>query len=187
MACAAGDGQGVLPLRRAAEDWERCGNAAASTARSRNTVRERPCSASVMCEKSSPASAARLPRSRWRVMTAAHCVTLFSTCAVSGKISSPLAAAGGAVAHAGASVQAVSGPCSIAESATSCRAAQARSSGRSRAMPPVTRSREVQVHHGLSCAGGRIEGDVRLNGHPKVAETFARVSGYVEQTGAAPG
>ena len=31
--------------------------------------------------------------------------------------------------------------------------------------------------------GGRIQGDVRLNGHPKVQDTFARVSGYVEQTG----
>ena len=31
-------------------------------------------------------------------------------------------------------------------------------------------------------AGGVIEGDVRINGHPKVQETFTRVSGYVEQT-----
>lgn len=29
--------------------------------------------------------------------------------------------------------------------------------------------------------GGYIEGDVRISGHPKVHETFARVSGYVEQ------
>ncbi|KAK9812481.1 hypothetical protein WJX73_003351 [Symbiochloris irregularis] len=29
---------------------------------------------------------------------------------------------------------------------------------------------------------GRITGDIRINGHPKVQETFARVSGYVEQT-----
>lgn len=32
-------------------------------------------------------------------------------------------------------------------------------------------------------AGGRTEGDIRVNGHPKVQATFARVSGYVEQTG----
>lgn len=30
-------------------------------------------------------------------------------------------------------------------------------------------------------AGGRIEGDVRINGHPKEQDSFARVSGYVEQ------
>ena len=30
-------------------------------------------------------------------------------------------------------------------------------------------------------AGGRIKGDVRINGHPKDQESFARVSGYVEQ------
>ena len=30
-------------------------------------------------------------------------------------------------------------------------------------------------------AGGRIKGDVRINGHPKEQESFARVSGYVEQ------
>lgn len=29
--------------------------------------------------------------------------------------------------------------------------------------------------------GGRIEGDVRINGHPKQQNSFARVSGYVEQ------
>lgn len=29
--------------------------------------------------------------------------------------------------------------------------------------------------------GGRIEGDVRINGHPKEQNSFARVSGYVEQ------
>lgn len=36
---------------------------------------------------------------------------------------------------------------------------------------------------GLCClsAGGRIEGDVRINGHPKEQNSFARVSGYVEQ------
>ena len=33
---------------------------------------------------------------------------------------------------------------------------------------------------GISAAG-KIEGDVRINGHPKEQETFARVSGYVEQ------
>ena len=30
-------------------------------------------------------------------------------------------------------------------------------------------------------AGGKIEGDIRINGHPKKQSTFARVSGYVEQ------
>ena len=30
-------------------------------------------------------------------------------------------------------------------------------------------------------AGGVIQGDIRMNGHPKVQATFARVSGYVEQ------
>jgi ABC-type multidrug transport system ATPase subunit len=30
--------------------------------------------------------------------------------------------------------------------------------------------------------GGHIEGDIRVNGHKKEADTFARVSGYVEQT-----
>ena len=30
-------------------------------------------------------------------------------------------------------------------------------------------------------AGGRIKGDVRINGHPKEQASFARVSGYVEQ------
>jgi hypothetical protein len=28
--------------------------------------------------------------------------------------------------------------------------------------------------------GGHVEGDIRVNGHTKVAETFARVSGYGE-------
>ncbi len=31
-------------------------------------------------------------------------------------------------------------------------------------------------------AAGKIEGDVRVSGHPKVQATFARVMGYVEQT-----
>lgn len=30
-------------------------------------------------------------------------------------------------------------------------------------------------------AGGQIEGDIRMNGHPKEQTSFARVSGYVEQ------
>lgn len=30
--------------------------------------------------------------------------------------------------------------------------------------------------------GGYIEGDVRIVGYPKVQETFARISGYCEQT-----
>ena len=29
--------------------------------------------------------------------------------------------------------------------------------------------------------GGHIEGDIRVNGHKKEADTFARVSGYGEQ------
>lgn len=29
--------------------------------------------------------------------------------------------------------------------------------------------------------GGYIEGDIRISGYPKVQETFARISGYVEQ------
>lgn len=31
-------------------------------------------------------------------------------------------------------------------------------------------------------AAGKIVGDVRVSGHPKVQATFARVMGYVEQT-----
>lgn len=30
--------------------------------------------------------------------------------------------------------------------------------------------------------GGYIEGDIRISGYPKVQETFARISGYCEQT-----
>lgn len=30
--------------------------------------------------------------------------------------------------------------------------------------------------------GGTIEGDIRIGGYPKVQETFARISGYCEQT-----
>ncbi len=30
--------------------------------------------------------------------------------------------------------------------------------------------------------GGYIEGDIRVSGYPKKQETFARISGYVEQT-----
>lgn len=29
--------------------------------------------------------------------------------------------------------------------------------------------------------GGYIEGDIRISGHPKDQQTFARISGYVEQ------
>ena len=29
--------------------------------------------------------------------------------------------------------------------------------------------------------GGRIEGDIRINGYPKKHRTFTRVAGYVEQ------
>ena len=32
------------------------------------------------------------------------------------------------------------------------------------------------------CAAGKIVGDVRVSGFPKVQETFARVIGYVEQS-----
>lgn len=37
----------------------------------------------------------------------------------------------------------------------------------------------MSVHH--PAVGGRIEGDVRINGHPKEQDSFARISGYVEQ------
>ena len=30
--------------------------------------------------------------------------------------------------------------------------------------------------------GGYIEGDIRISGFPKIQETFARISGYCEQT-----
>lgn len=30
-------------------------------------------------------------------------------------------------------------------------------------------------------AGGHIRGEIWVEGHPKVQETFARISGYVEQ------
>ena len=33
----------------------------------------------------------------------------------------------------------------------------------------------------LVVAAGKIEGDIRINGHPKQQSSFARVSGYVEQ------
>ena len=32
------------------------------------------------------------------------------------------------------------------------------------------------------CAAGKIMGDVRVSGYPKVQATFARVIGYVEQS-----
>ena len=32
-----------------------------------------------------------------------------------------------------------------------------------------------------AASGGHIEGDIRMNGHPKEQTSFARVSGYVEQ------
>ena len=34
---------------------------------------------------------------------------------------------------------------------------------------------------GWACTGGHIRGDIWVEGHPKVQETFARISGYVEQ------
>ncbi len=39
----------------------------------------------------------------------------------------------------------------------------------------------LSIHKCRLSAGGRIEGDVRINGHPKEQDSFARVSGYVEQ------
>ena len=33
----------------------------------------------------------------------------------------------------------------------------------------------------MCAAAGKIEGDIRINGHPKEQSSFARVSGYVEQ------
>ena len=33
----------------------------------------------------------------------------------------------------------------------------------------------------MCVAAGKIEGDIRINGHPKEQSSFARVSGYVEQ------
>lgn len=33
----------------------------------------------------------------------------------------------------------------------------------------------------MPSAAGVIDGDVRVSGHPKVQETFARVMGYCEQ------
>ena len=33
----------------------------------------------------------------------------------------------------------------------------------------------------VCCVAGTITGDVRVSGHPKVQETFARIMGYVEQ------
>ncbi len=33
----------------------------------------------------------------------------------------------------------------------------------------------------MVAAAGKIEGDIRINGHPKEQSSFARVSGYVEQ------
>jgi hypothetical protein len=41
------------------------------------------------------------------------------------------------------------------------------------------RSHVVQI---CFASGGRITGDILLNGYPKVQATFARVMGYVEQT-----
>ncbi len=36
--------------------------------------------------------------------------------------------------------------------------------------------------HAAARAGGRVEGDIRVNGFPKEQKTFARVTGYVEQS-----
>ena len=46
---------------------------------------------------------------------------------------------------------------------------------------------DLHLHHyaqslnSWNFAAGKIEGDIRINGHPKEQATFARVSGYVEQ------
>ena len=40
---------------------------------------------------------------------------------------------------------------------------------------------EAQVRHACAAAG-IIQGEVRVSGHPKVQGTFARVTGYVEQS-----
>ena len=37
------------------------------------------------------------------------------------------------------------------------------------------------IQNYLCIAAGKIEGDIRVNGFPKVQSTFARVAGYVEQ------
>lgn len=42
---------------------------------------------------------------------------------------------------------------------------------------------DQQAHHlHADVAAGKIDGDVRVSGHPKVQKTFARVMGYVEQS-----
>lgn len=43
------------------------------------------------------------------------------------------------------------------------------------------KKQDMSEHRPATTAGGIIQGDIRMNGHPKVQATFARVSGYVEQ------
>ena len=47
-------------------------------------------------------------------------------------------------------------------------------------------TRAAQVLAGRKTTG-TIRGDIWVNGHPKVQDTFKRVCGYVEQFGAPPG
>ncbi len=49
-------------------------------------------------------------------------------------------------------------------------------------MAGALRKEFVQRPEVLRAAGGYIEGDIRISGHPKDQRTFARISGYVEQT-----
>lgn len=58
---------------------------------------------------------------------------------------------------------------------------------RSNADPPVCARARAGKTTLMDCLAGRkttgrIVGDVRVSGHPKVQETFARVAGYVEQS-----
>ncbi|KAK9865807.1 hypothetical protein WJX84_001141 [Apatococcus fuscideae] len=52
------------------------------------------------------------------------------------------------------------------------------------ALMGVTGAGKTTLMDVLACrkTGGRITGDVMINGHPQKADSFARVSGYVEQT-----
>ena len=46
----------------------------------------------------------------------------------------------------------------------------------------LTSAREQVLKRVVRCAAGKITGDMRVSGYPKVQETFARVIGYVEQS-----
>ena len=43
----------------------------------------------------------------------------------------------------------------------------------------VTMSSKVSLRADIYDAGGKVTGDIRVDGHPMVASTFARISGYV--------